>query len=137
MAAVETDNAGRLLSPVLQGVEPERGQCSRVLLPKDPEDSAFLAQPIIGVPALATVDVGGGNASERKHHAASRARAAPTHPAIALWHTAYRASCSCLPPDSARLPKALCLAAAQEETSLVKGQGGQRARSSARRDTLG
>ena len=46
LVAVIGDDAGRLLAAMLQCVQPERGQCRRVLVPVDPENPAFLVEPI-------------------------------------------------------------------------------------------
>ena len=47
MAAVEGDDAGRLLAAVLQGVQAERGERRGVLVAEDAEDAALLAQAIV------------------------------------------------------------------------------------------
>ena len=44
--AVERYDAGRLLAPVLQGVQPERGDRGGVGVIENAEDAAFLAQSI-------------------------------------------------------------------------------------------
>ena len=46
LVAVIGDDAGRLLAAMLQCVQPERGQCRRVLVPVDPENPAFLVETI-------------------------------------------------------------------------------------------
>ena len=44
--SVESDDARRLLSPVLEGVQPERDDRGGVGMPEDTEDTAFLVQPV-------------------------------------------------------------------------------------------
>ena len=46
LVAVIGDDAGRLLAAMLQRVQPERGQRRRVLMPVDPENTAFLVETI-------------------------------------------------------------------------------------------
>ena len=46
LVAVIGDDAGRLLAAMLQGVQAERGQRRRVLVPVDPENTAFLVETI-------------------------------------------------------------------------------------------
>ena len=44
--AVEGDDARRLLTAMLQGVQPERGDRGGLGMAEDAEDAAFLAQPV-------------------------------------------------------------------------------------------
>src|SRR6185312_16473306 len=95
MGAVKGDDAGGLLAAMLQGVQPQRRQRCRVVVPQDPEDAALLAQSVIAASAAGRRKperVRRSVASEGNHAAASGARTCQTHPAIALWHPAYRAS---------------------------------------------
>ena len=47
LPAVEGHDARRFLAPVLQGVQPERGDGGRIGMPEDAEDAALLAQGFI------------------------------------------------------------------------------------------
>jgi hypothetical protein len=48
---VEGDNAGCFLTPVLEGVQPERRDRGRVRVAEDAEDAAFFAQPVFIIEA--------------------------------------------------------------------------------------
>ena len=45
--AVEGDDARRLLAAMLQRVQPQRGDRGGVGVPENPEDAAFLVQPVV------------------------------------------------------------------------------------------
>ncbi len=64
-AAVECDNAGRLLPAMLESMQAQRDNRRRVRMSIDAEDAAFLAQPVLVqvddrrlIPAGALVDDG-------------------------------------------------------------------------------
>jgi hypothetical protein len=44
--AIEGDDAGRFLAAMLERMQAERGQCRRIIMPVNPEDTAFLAQRV-------------------------------------------------------------------------------------------
>ncbi|MET3788264.1 hypothetical protein ABIC24_005891 [Methylobacterium radiotolerans] len=58
--AVERDDAGRLLAPVLQGVEAQRDDRRGVRMAEDAEDPAFLAQRVAVEIEIEGVGGGGG-----------------------------------------------------------------------------
>jgi hypothetical protein len=47
VGAVETDDAGRFLAAMLEGVQAENGQRRRVLMAEDAEHAAFLAKLVV------------------------------------------------------------------------------------------
>jgi hypothetical protein len=51
MRAIEADDAGRFLAPVLKGVQAERGQSGRVGMVENAEDAALFVQAVLFEPA--------------------------------------------------------------------------------------
>ncbi len=51
VAPVEADDAGRFLSPMLERMQPKRGEGRRVGMVEDAEDAALLVQPVLFEPA--------------------------------------------------------------------------------------
>ena len=49
------DDAGRLLSAMLEGMETERGQGARIRVAEDAEDAALLAQAVVAVLGVAQI----------------------------------------------------------------------------------